>query len=73
MDKYAISLFYSQEDEAWVAEVPDLKYCSAFGNSPEEALHELLIALRLFLEVVKEEARQLPELKFNPRHLAAAS
>ena len=35
---YHINLFYSAEDGGYIADVPDLKSCSAFGESPEEAL-----------------------------------
>ena len=35
---YHINIFYSEEDEGYIADVPDLKQCSAFGSTPEEAL-----------------------------------
>ena len=41
---YHINLFYSAEDGGYVADVPDLKSCSAFGGTPEEALREVLVA-----------------------------
>jgi predicted RNase H-like HicB family nuclease len=48
-EKYRIEIFYSEEDEGYIANVPDLHYCSAFGESYEEALHEVLIAMELHL------------------------
>ena len=44
MKDYHINIFYSEEDEGYIADVPDLKFCSAFGETPEEALKEVLIA-----------------------------
>ena len=35
---YHINIFYSEEDEGYIADIPDLKACSAFGHTPEEAL-----------------------------------
>ncbi len=44
MKDYHINIFYSEEDEGYIADIPDLKFCSAFGGTPEEALKELQIA-----------------------------
>ena len=44
MKDYHINIFYSEEDECCVADIPDLVYCSAFGDTPEEALAEVQIA-----------------------------
>ena len=44
MKDYHINLFYSDEDECYVADVPDLKFCSALGDTLEEALREILVA-----------------------------
>jgi len=48
--RYHINLFWSQRDESWVADVPDLKSCAAFGDTPEEALAEARIAIEGWLE-----------------------
>ena len=44
MKDYHINIFYSEEDEGYIADIPDLKACSAFGDTPEEALREVQIA-----------------------------
>ena len=62
--KYHIDLFWSDEDDCWVANVPDLKYCSAFGDTPAEAAREIEIAMQLWLEVVSEKNRPLPEARY---------
>ena len=41
MRDYHINIFYSPEDEGYIADIPDLETCSAFGQTPEEALAEL--------------------------------
>ena len=48
--KYHINIFWSDEDDCYVADVPDLRFCSAFGDSPEAALAELQIAGALWIE-----------------------
>ncbi len=58
--KYALELFYSEEDEGYIAIVPELPGCSAFGNTEEEALKEVKIAISLWLETARKEGRQIP-------------
>ena len=41
MKGYHINVFYSEEDEGYIADIPDLKFCSAFGETPEDAVREL--------------------------------
>jgi predicted RNase H-like HicB family nuclease len=57
---YAIEIFYSIEDEGYIAVVPELPGCSAFGRSKEEALKEVEIAMSLWLETAKEIGRDIP-------------
>ena len=44
--RYHINLFWSAEDECWIADVPDLRFCSAFGDSPETAVREVKVAMQ---------------------------
>ncbi len=44
MSDYHINLFYSEEDDGYIADIPDLEACSAFGSTPQEALTEVLRA-----------------------------
>lgn len=60
MYKYAIEIFYSEEDEGYIAVVPELPECSAFGRTEEEALEEVKIAMELWLETAKQEGREIP-------------
>jgi len=58
--KYHIDLFWSEADGAWVADVPDLQSCSAFGDTPAEALAEVEQAMNAWLAVAREEKLPIP-------------
>jgi predicted RNase H-like HicB family nuclease len=60
-DKYAIEIFYSDEDNGYIAVVPELPGCSAFGETEEAALREAKIAARLWIETAKNDGRPIPE------------
>lgn len=55
MYKYAIAIFYSEEDEGYIAVVPELPGCSAFGETEGAALEEVKIAMALWLETAKKK------------------
>ena len=59
--KYAIEIFYSDEDEGFIAVVPELPGCSAFGETEEEALSEVKVAIGLWIEVARGVGREIPE------------
>ena len=50
MKDYHINIFYSEEDGGYIADIPDLEACSAFGVTPEDALKELQIAKEAWIE-----------------------
>jgi predicted RNase H-like HicB family nuclease len=60
-----INIFYSNEDEGYIADIPDLKYCSAFGETPESALQEVQIAKIAWLEAAKATGKPIPEPKYR--------
>jgi predicted RNase H-like HicB family nuclease len=47
MKDYHINIFYSEEDEGYIADIPDLVNCSAFGQTPAEALAQVEVARQL--------------------------
>jgi predicted RNase H-like HicB family nuclease len=57
---YAIEIFYSEEDEGYIAIVPELPGCSAFGETEERALQEIKMAMKLWLETAREMDRAIP-------------
>jgi predicted RNase H-like HicB family nuclease len=71
VNRYAIIVSWSEEDGVWVADVPDLKSCSAFGDTPEKALTEVQIAIAAWLDVAREAGLKIPAPKFQPHHEAA--
>lgn len=69
--RYHINLFWYEPDASWVADVPDLKACSAFGDSPEEALAEIQVAMAGWLDVAQERGITIPEPSYHPDAYAA--
>ncbi len=66
MKDYHINIFYSEEDEGYIADIPDLKHCSAFGESPDEALGEVLKAKKIWLEAAKRNRKPIPAPRYKP-------
>ena len=66
MYNYNINIFYSEDDGGYIADTPDLKLCSAFGETPEKALAELIIAKQLWLEEATESGMEIPEARYKP-------
>jgi predicted RNase H-like HicB family nuclease len=68
---YHINIFYSDEDEGYIAEIPDLAQCSAFGGTPEAALAEVLQAKTAWIEAARSEGKPVPPPKFRPANYQA--
>ncbi len=66
MKDYHINLFYSEEDGGYIADIPDLRFCSAFGDTPSEALAAVLKAKKLWLEAASENGKPIPEPSYKP-------
>jgi predicted RNase H-like HicB family nuclease len=63
---YHINIFYSDEDGGYIADIPDLKVCSAFGNTPEEALKEVEMAKAAWLEAAQQSGNPVPPPRYRP-------
>lgn len=72
MSDYHVNLFWSDEDGGYVADIPDLDACSAFGETPQEALAEVLEAKRAWLEVARERGVPIPAPSYRPAPAGAA-
>lgn len=72
MKDYHINIFWSDEDEAYVADIPDLVSCSALGATPQEALHQLAIAREAWLEAARAEGTPVPPPAYRPLIYQAA-
>ncbi len=66
MKDYHINIFYSEQDGCYVADIPDLACCSAFGETAEEALAAVLRAKAAWLEAAKAEGKPIPAPTFKP-------
>ena len=63
MTKYEIILYWSVEDDAFIAEVPELAGCAADGPTQQEAIANAELVIAEWLETAKELGRPIPEPK----------
>lgn len=61
MEKYSVNIAWSDEDQAYIATIPEFRNLSAFGKTYEEALNEAEIVLEGYIESLKSENTPLPE------------
>ena len=66
MKDYHVNIFYSETDEGYIADIPDLKACSAFGETPNEALVEVLKAKESWLESAEANGKPIPPPEYRP-------
>jgi predicted RNase H-like HicB family nuclease len=66
MTHYHINIFYSEQDNGYIAEIPDLDSCSAFGDTPAKALAELEIAKSAWLDAARAEGKPIPAPRYKP-------
>jgi predicted RNase H-like HicB family nuclease len=62
-DRFEIDIFWSNEDDVYIAVVPDIPSCTAWGNTYEEALKEIRAAIRGNIEVAREFGHPVPQPK----------
>ena len=70
---YHINLFFSAEDGGYIADVPDLKSCAAFGATPEAALKEVLVAKTAWLAAAKKHKKPVTKPRYRPAIYALGS
>jgi predicted RNase H-like HicB family nuclease len=70
---YHINIFYSDDDEGYIADIPDLVPCSAFGDTPDEALREVQIAKAAWLEAARANGKPVPSPRYRPAIYQAAA
>ncbi len=73
MKDYHINIFHSEDDEGYIADIPDLEMCSAFGETPAEALAEVETAKKLWLEAARAEKKPIPPPRYRPAIYQLAS
>jgi len=73
MKDYHINIFHSDADGCYVADIPDLEACSAFGETAEEALRQVEIAKAAWLEAARAEGKPIPPPRYRPAIYQVAS
>jgi len=63
MHRYEVVVYWSEEDGAFVAEVPELAGCAAHGDSPDAALAQAQEAISLWIDTAKEFGDPIPAPK----------
>lgn len=66
MKNHHINIFFSAEDDGYIADIPDLEACSAFGRTPAEALAEVEAAKAAWLEAARECGKSIPKPRYRP-------
>ena len=66
MRDYHINIFYSEDDQGYIADIPDLVACSAFGKTPAEALEQVQIAKAAWLEAARAAHKPVPRPRYRP-------
>jgi predicted RNase H-like HicB family nuclease len=59
--QYALVIWYSEQDEAYLVQVPELPGCMADGKTPEEATQAAQTAIRLWIEGARKMGRPIPQ------------
>jgi predicted RNase H-like HicB family nuclease len=63
MSRYEVIIYWSKEDQAFIAEVPELPGCAADGTSHQEALANVEVMIQEWITTAKELGRPIPEPK----------
>jgi predicted RNase H-like HicB family nuclease len=63
---YHINVFYSPSDDGYIADIPDLEACSAFGESPEVAVAEVVVARDAWIDAARATGRSVPPPRYRP-------
>lgn len=66
MKDYHINIFYSDADKGYIADIPDLEACSAFGKTPAEALRQTQLAKKAWLDAARAEGKPIPRPRYRP-------
>lgn len=61
--KYEVIVYWSNEDDCFISEMPELPGCMSDGKTYEEAIINISEVAKMWIEVAKEEGREIPEPK----------
>jgi len=63
LQRYSVSICFSESDDCYVASVPELEGCMAHGDTYAEAMMEIQDAMELHIEMIQEQGHELPRPK----------
>jgi predicted RNase H-like HicB family nuclease len=63
---YHINIFASDNEDGYIADIPDLFACSAYGDTPEKALKEVLVAKEAWLAAAQDSGKPVPKPRYSP-------
>ena len=66
--EYRIEVSWSDEDQAWVADVPELAFCSAHGPTPHDAVAEVELAVEAWIEAATAAGKPVPQPRPRAAH-----
>jgi predicted RNase H-like HicB family nuclease len=66
MKDYHVNVFHSDEDGGYIADIPDLECCSAFGETPFKALKEVEKAKAAWLAAARSARKPIPKPRYRP-------
>lgn len=73
MKDYHINIFFSERDRGYIADIPDLEACSAFGKTPQQALREVEVAKKAWLAAARSAGKPIPKPRYRPVIYQAAA
>jgi predicted RNase H-like HicB family nuclease len=73
MSDYHVNIFFSESDGGYIADIPDLEACSAFGKTQQEALKQVQVAKKAWLSAAKASRRPIPKPRYRPAIYQIAS
>jgi predicted RNase H-like HicB family nuclease/predicted RNA binding protein YcfA (HicA-like mRNA interferase family) len=66
VEDYYVNIVYSAEDGGYVADIPDLQACSAFGGTPDEAIAQVECAKKAWLAAARKKHKPIPPPRYRP-------
>lgn len=66
MKDYHINIFFSDKDGGYIADIPDLTFCSAFGLTPAKALKEVQVAKAAWIAAAEASGKRVPKPRYRP-------
>jgi predicted RNase H-like HicB family nuclease len=66
MKDYHINVYYSEEYDCYVAEIPDLEHCVVYGDSQEAVMRDVLIAKQAWREAARQKGIEMPAPTYRP-------